>query len=299
MDPSKGDTTAIMNDDQESEWMSANEAARSESLTSVSGNLTLNDDDAASGPGKINPGDQGEQEEENIDHIDVFTLPQPVVDEEEQSAPSTFPLPPQQRYQQEGYPTNLAVEEQLDRERHLSSPPTVEQGLSRPPGASLFSVPPSSAPHSGVYDMPLEAFEFRDLDSGKTFQLDKRYWIKDVDTGKVYVLEPEEREKTDSGSGGKRVGSGSGRSTPGDGIASTSSVRVSDLISGQELTLEEFESTLGYFREPPELHSASPEPESRTGDHDDDQERDLAAHAQMIAQRGLLSLNLGKFDFIF
>lgn len=288
MDLNRGDTTVNLNDDQESEWRSANEAARSESLTSVSGDLALNDE-AASSPDE-NPGDQWE-EEENINHINVFAPSQPDVADQEEQPPYTYQA--QQRYQQEQqedtYPTNTAAGEQLDQEPYqLPSPPTAaEQGLSRPSGASLFSVPPSSAPHSGVYDMPLEAFEFRDLDSGKTFQLDKRYWIKDVDTGKVYVLEPDENEEQGGGGGGgDRVGSAGGRSTPG----TTSSVRVSDLISGQELTLEEFENTLGYFREPPALHSVSQE--SLNGDDDEDEERDLAAHAQMLAQRGLHSLSL-------
>jgi len=312
MDPSKGDNTAIMDDDHESEWMSANEVARSESLTSVSGNLALNNDDDASSPIE-NPGDQWEhqrpEKKKDIDHIDAFTLSQPEVldqeGEEEQTAPHTFPLPPQQFYKQEkdAYLTTTAVEEQLSQKPQPPPPPgAAEQGLSRQSGASLFSVPPSSAPHSGVYDMPLEAFEFRDLDSGKTFQLDKRYWIKDVDTGKVYVVEPEGNERNDSAGGsnrdtdgGPRVESASGRSSRGGAVPGTSAVRVSDLFSGQELTLEEFENTLGYFREPPELHSASPE----SLDGDEDEDRDLAAHAQRIAQRGMLSLSLGKLGLGF
>jgi hypothetical protein len=302
MDFSRGDNTAIMDDDHEnsSAWMSADEAARSESLTSVSGNLAINDD-AVSSPVK-KASDYWEPEEQINDHFDNDDARNDAVTTrilEEEVVPFTIPSQGPQQHHEEVY---TAAGEQLDhhqttaaQQQQQPSPFAEEQYLTRPSGASLFSVPPSSAPHSGVYDMPLEAFEFRDLDSGRTFSLDKRFWIKDVDTGKVYVVEPDEEERegvsvggVGSISGNSRVGSAGGRSTPG-----SSSLRVSDLISGKELTLEEFEETLGYFRTPPELRSTSLE--SLNGDDDEsDSERDLVEQAQLIAQRGLQSLSLGK-----
>ena len=300
MDPNKGENTAMMNNDQDSsEWMSANDAARSESLTSVSGTLTINDDTASS-PIK-RPSDQWEQEQEEqiLDHI---ASQKHAANLEE--APFTIPLPPQE-VRTELHSTIPTTHQPYKEEIHPSPlpPPTAEeQGLSRPSGASLFSVPPTSAPQSGVYDMPLEAFEVRDLDSGRTFSLDKRYWIKDRDTGKVYVVEPEEHEEIEKlhagdaagaggvGLSGSRVVSASGRSTPG----TSHSVRVSDLFSGEELTLEEFEEALGYSRQPPPFLSPSPDGDDDDDDEDDRIERDIAAQAQLIAQRGLHSLSLGK-----
>jgi hypothetical protein len=311
MDPTRGDTSALGIDDREdssSDWMSANDAARSESLTSLSGSVAFNDDTASS-PIK-RPGDQWEVEPEQIidnDHIvDRDALHNEILDQED----VPFTMPVAQRHapeeeieeEEEAYPINRIAEDHIEQQRQQQpSPSAAEQGLSRASGASLFSVPPTSAPHSGVYDMPLEAFEFRDLDSGKTFHLDKRYWIKDVDTGKVYVLEPEEDERvSNQGASGAEVGtaggstnrggSAGGRSTPGSGTGA-SSMRVSELISGVELSLEEFEAALGYFREPPEPYSEVVDSE------DEEEERDLAAQAQLIAQRGLQSLSLGKIFF--
>jgi hypothetical protein len=86
-----------------------------------------------------------------------------------------------------------------------------------------------------VYALPLEAFQFRDLDSGRTFYMDKRFWIKDVDSGKVYVLEP----------GGGEAGDNRPGATSPDGGGG---VRVSDLLSGQAMSLEEFEDALGFFK---------------------------------------------------
>jgi hypothetical protein len=291
-------------DDQDSDWMSANEAARSGSVTSLSGSIAYNDDTASS-PAK-RPVDQWEPEEIiDDDHIEPDTLASEILNQEaaDEDTPFTIPPPPSQHHYQPENTTITAEEE--EEEEHLPPAPTSTQqptlppadqpSLSRPSGASLFSVPPSSAPHSGVYDMPLEAFEFRDLDSGRTFYLDKRYWIKDVDTGKVYVLEPEEQQQNQEGIGGG-TGTGASRVSSGDGRApSASSLRVSELLSGQELSLEEFENVLGYFREPPERPENVASPDS--DEDEEEEEKDLAAQAQLIAQRGLHSLSLGTCRF--
>jgi hypothetical protein len=139
-------------------------------------------------------------------------------------------------------------------------------------GAALFSVPPAAAPETGVYAMPLEAFQFKDLDSGRTFYLDKRYWIKDVDTGTVYSIEPPPEA---SGSAA---------------APSVASMRVSDLISGQDLSLEEFEQALGYFKEVPPAAAAMAGDAAGEGSEGGD----LGAQAQQLAQRGIHSISLGK-----
>jgi hypothetical protein len=151
-----------------------------------------------------------------------------------------------------------------------------------PAGAALFSVPPASPPASGVYAAPAEAFLMRNLDSGQSFLLDQRYWIKDVDTGRVFVLHPEEGSAGGAGSAGRSGAGGSGAGgaaggspgagggadgaaraaagggagasgRPAGGAAGASpaaggagSLRVSDLLSGEALSLREFEEALGY-----------------------------------------------------
>lgn len=105
-------------------------------------------------------------------------------------------------------------------------------------GASFFSVPSSATPSSGVYTMPVEAFRFKDLDSGESsLALDERYWIKDVDTGNVYVVEPEQASEKAS-----------------DKLI----VKVSDLLSGEAMSLSDFERVLGYETSvapsPPMIH---------------------------------------------
>jgi hypothetical protein len=151
-----------------------------------------------------------------------------------------------------------------------------------PAGAALFSVPPASPPASGVYAAPAEAFLMRNLDSGQSFLLDQRYWIKDVDTGRVFVLHPEEEgggagSAGGSGAGGSGAGGAAGGSPGGGGGADSAAraasgggagasgrpasgasaasggagggagaLRVSDLLSGEALSLREFEAALGY-----------------------------------------------------
>ena len=77
-----------------------------------------------------------------------------------------------------------------------------------------------------------------------------------------------------------------------EGISPTatdaSSVRVSDLISGQELSLEEFEEALGYFREAPAVQVPSP------GSSRDGGENEFAAQAHLMVQRSMQSMSLGK-----
>lgn len=147
-------------------------------------------------------------------------------------------------------------------------------------GASLFSFPPSQAPSTGVYSMPMEAFEFRDLDSGRVFSLDERYWIKDVDTGNVYVVQPQDAD----GAGGAPGQGGVANARGGTGsVGGQMSMRVSDLLSGEELTLEQFEEALGYFKVPPPVPPPLPPPE---------EDPDMLAAAQHLAQRSLHSLSL-------
>eukprot|EP00887_Chlorella_sp_A99_P008211 scaffold12.g8211.t1 len=149
------------------------------------------------------------------------------------------------------------------------------------PGASMFSVPPRDAPSTGLYGIPEEAFKIRDLDTGKEYNLDKagagcalrctaggeegeeskgreegRFWIKDVDTGSVYMLDAD--------------------APPG------APPRVTDLLSGRQLSLAEFEDALGFFKEP-----APPPPPQHT------LLADATSTAQHLAQKGLKGLNLG------
>lgn len=115
-------------------------------------------------------------------------------------------------------------------------------------GASLFSIPPSQRPESGVYDLPVEAFEMRDLDSGRTFYLDKRYWIKDVDTGRVYVMQPEPAVSPSKVATPQGVSREERLRSSGTGVEE--SMKISDLLTGRELSLKEFERTLGYQGSP-------------------------------------------------
>lgn len=117
-------------------------------------------------------------------------------------------------------------------------------------GASFFSVPSSAVPSSGVYTMPVEAFRFKNLDSGESFTMDERYWIKDVDTGNVYVVEPVVEPEKPS------------KSSHDEGL------RVSDLLSGEAMSLMEFEKELGYLVPPPTHETvavAGTETETETG----------------------------------
>lgn len=103
--------------------------------------------------------------------------------------------------------------------------------------ASLLSVPPKGdTPATGIYGMPEGAFQIRDLDSGREYALDKRFWIKDMDSGTVYVVEGGEA----GGKGGK------GDAATARSKSGPEPERVRELLSGRELSLNEFEKTLGY-----------------------------------------------------
>ncbi|KAL0043328.1 hypothetical protein WJX79_001633 [Trebouxia sp. C0005] len=67
----------------------------------------------------------------------------------------------------------------------------------------------------------------KDLDSGKEYNLDKRYTIRDLNTGQLYVLDGDD-----------------GPTSPDD-PTSPASGRVTDIIQGKQLSLDEFEQVLG------------------------------------------------------
>jgi len=172
--------------------------------------------------------------------------------------PSAAPLQAPERCSSGGSPERLS-----QRDEPLSG------------SSSLFSVPSAHNPTSGVYSMPEEAFQFKDLDSGRVFYMDKRYWIKDVDTGKVYVMEPD--------------GSNPAGTTRASSPEQLGNVRVSDLLSGRDLSLQEFEEAMGYFRDPPPLPLPSPGAAPQQSSSPD-----MVAVAQQFAQRGMHSLTIGK-----
>lgn len=253
------DKASASDQNDSSVYMTAYEAQRSDSLNSVSFNPGEQNDTAASPYKKDQRWEPEESDSKRDDSLPSARVPN-------EAAPLEVPLDPP--------PSAPSTSVTIPREVRDDA---------RPSGASLFSVPSAAPPHSGVYEMPLEAFEFRDLDSGRTFYLDKRYWIKDVDTGKVYVLETGEAERVTSTQSGDL--DPSGNSPPG---TETSSIRVSDLISGQELSLEEFEEALGYFREAPVPQVPSPGSSVGNG------EQDLATQAGLMVQRSMQSMTLGK-----
>lgn len=111
--------------------------------------------------------------------------------------------------------------------------------------ADLFSVPPQkNIPNSGIYAMPRDAY-----DGGKILGMDPRYFIKDIDTGKIYSLENAGMDKD-----GNKLEMGGGSSVPQTvgpmerGVQKkTGGIQLSNVLSGEKLSLEEFESTLGYM----------------------------------------------------
>ena len=276
--------------DHASEYESANEANKSESLASTSRNFSTQEDTATS-PSKTAPHWSLQQPRDQQTPRGLTLSPNDVT-----STVPTLSLPPDDGDDPEDYhPTgdlpNISI-----------SPVAAVKGGDRALGASLFSIPPSDAgAHGGVYAMPLEAFEFRDLDSGRTFHPDKRYWIKDVDTGKVYVIEPEDDAEKEEKEKERGPTTTSGASSPSPspsrtGTERSASLRVSDLISGQQLTLEEFEEALGYSKEAPpppppsDTHHLSTSLEQTTTTIPPS-DQDFASHAQHIAQRGMHSLS--------
>ncbi|KAL4852781.1 WD repeat-containing protein 44 [Chlorella vulgaris] len=137
------------------------------------------------------------------------------------------------------------------------------------PGGSVFSVPSASAPTTGIYGIPSEMFRIKDLDAGKEYSLDQRYWIKDIDTGNVYVLD-----------GGAEAGS-----------TAADSGRVTELLSGKELSVNEFEGALGYFREP----QPAPQPHFILAAAADSGKGDgsVGASMQQAAQKSIKGLSSG------
>lgn len=156
-------------------------------------------------------------------------------------------------------------------------------------GASLFSVPPAETPTTGVYSMPIEAFQFKDLDSGKIFYMDKRYWIKDVDSGKVYIVHPDSDPSTAATGSDSRVRQQGGHEK--ESISTEANLRISDLLSGDDLTLVEFEQVLGYFKEASRYHKKKG---GLVSDDDESDEEEDSMNAQEMAQLGLESLRLGR-----
>ncbi|PSC74579.1 signal transducer [Micractinium conductrix] len=186
--------------------------------------------------------------------------------QQEQQAPAPASPPPAQQQQQQVQPPAAAAAPR--------SPP--------PPGAALFSVPSASAPTTGIYGIPQEMFRIRDLDAGREYSLDQRYWIKDMDTGNVYVLEAEEE--------GVAGASGSGRRSAGGAPAGEG--RVTELLSGRELSLNEFEDALGFFKVPqpaPMPAHALPAP----GEGGGGGAAAAGAAVQLAAQRSLRSFTTG------
>jgi WD40 repeat protein len=117
--------------------------------------------------------------------------------------------------------------------------------------ADLFSVPPQkNIPNSGIYAMPRDAY-----DGGKILGMDPRYFIKDIDTGKIYSLESagmdKEGNKEEMGFGSSSVLQSVGPMQKGVQNKSAG-IQLSNVLSGEKLSLEEFETTMGYTMVPEE-----------------------------------------------
>lgn len=119
--------------------------------------------------------------------------------------------------------------------------------------SSIFSVPPKSAPNSGIYAMEKE-LEGVDLEgSGKVLGLDPKYWIKDIDTGKVYSLEDTKRMESSADDADNAAGPSKGPMEQGY-HGKAADIQVSDILTGESLALKDFESSMGYRG-----HAMSPE----------------------------------------
>lgn len=122
------------------------------------------------------------------------------------------------------------------------------------PGSSHFSVPPASPPSKGVYVFPQEAFVISDLDTGRKFEVNKDFWIKDVDTGSVYVVEEGATNPAAAADARAAVRNGTLSSEATSQTRSPSplddgnDVQITDLMSGQKLSVQEFEAAMGYLK---------------------------------------------------
>eukprot|EP00890_Picochlorum_soloecismus_P000740 jgi/Picsp_1/1667/NSC_05141-R1_wd repeat-containing protein 44-like len=116
--------------------------------------------------------------------------------------------------------------------------------------ADLFSVPPQkNIPNSGIYAMSRDAY-----DGGKVLGMDPRYFIKDLDTGKIYSLENagvDQEGNTGEVGGGSSVPQNVGPMEMGVQKKS-GGIQLSNVLSGEKLSLEEFEATMGYMMGPGE-----------------------------------------------
>lgn len=125
--------------------------------------------------------------------------------------------------------------------------------------SNLFSVPPKSVPQSGIYALDNVNFE----SDGTVMGMDPKYWIKDIDTGRVYSLESNDdisgkkTSKEDQPSGSKSqkpVGpmqqgverSVSEQRSSGPDTSQRASIRISDVLTGESIELKDFESVMGY-----------------------------------------------------
>jgi WD40 repeat protein len=123
--------------------------------------------------------------------------------------------------------------------------------------SSLFSVPPQSVPESGIYAMDEGDLDF--TEDGKVLGMNPKYWIKDIDTGRIYSLENNEEEVVGAGREQRRSQKGSSepmgpmqRGVLEQGASGQapkdphSNIRVSDVLTGESIGLNDFESVMGY-----------------------------------------------------
>ena len=118
--------------------------------------------------------------------------------------------------------------------------------------ANLFSVPPKSVPQSGIYAIDNVDFE----SDGTVMGMDPRYWIKDIDTGKIYSLQnAEEASEPTESKGQKSVGPmQQGVLTQGSTLEQSMgmsgkqkrNIRISDVLTGESIELKDFETVMGY-----------------------------------------------------
>ena len=112
-------------------------------------------------------------------------------------------------------------------------PPAPPAALAAAPAAAPGGGPEAEAggrreaAEAGAPDLSL--LRVKDLDTGKEYTLEKVYRIKDLDTGKEFIVDAE-------------AGPDGG---PGGGPAAVSQQSLVDVASGKQLTMNEFESSIG------------------------------------------------------